>query len=254
VNERALVTGGSNGIGAALCEALWQSGWQVVVVDRAPPRWRPQPGAPPTQHVACDLADRARLDAALGDIAAAGPFDLVVLNAGVSATGRFEKLPVETMLHVVRVNAEAAMVLASALEEKSALRAGASLVFVSSLSYATGYPGAAAYAASKDALAVFARSIRARLKRRGIHVLTVFPGPTRTTHAARHAPTGAPENRRMPPQRLAALILDAVRRRKAVLYPGMAAKIAALVGKLAPRLATRLIRRAILDRLDGETW
>lgn len=252
MSDRALVTGGSKGIGAALCDLLLAEGWQVGSLDIAQREDFPPPAA--FRHLACDLADRAALDALLEEIVAAGPYDLVVLNAGASATGRFEKLPAAAMLRVLRVNAEAAMVLASALERTSALRAGANLVFVSSLSHATGYPGAAAYAASKDALAVFARSIRARLKRKGIHVLTVFPGPTRTTHAARHASKGAPESRRMPPQRLAALILDAVRRRKTVLFPGLPAKIAAVIGWMAPRLATRLMRRAIFDRLDRETW
>ena len=241
----ALVTGGSAGLGLALCARLRKAGWTVVNCDRAPPQ------GSRADWLGVDLAERAELDAKLPEILARGPYDLVVHNAGLSATGRFETLPEELMLRVLRINAEAPMVLTSALEEAGAYAPGARVVFVSSLSHFIGYPGAAAFAAAKDALAVYARGIAKRFRRAGKHVLTVFPGPNATAHAERHAPGAGAGNRTLP-EFVADEILAALARRHTVLVAGRAAKWAALAGWIAPALTTLAMRRLLYDRLDRE--
>jgi short-subunit dehydrogenase len=102
---------------------------------------------------------------------------------------------------VLRVNAEAPMVIAAALLESKHMHcSGAAMVFVSSLSHFTGYPGAASYAASKDALAIYARSMRKYAASKGVTLITVaFPGPLKTDHAERHSPEGADDSKRMDP-------------------------------------------------------
>jgi short-subunit dehydrogenase len=80
--------------------------------------------------------------------------------------------------------------------------------------------------------------------------LTVYPGPTRTERARRFAPPGASEARRMPPAALAERILRAVERRRSVLVPGLANRLFALAGHLAPRLTERVLARALLDGLE----
>lgn len=143
------------------------------------------------------------------------------------------------------------MVLTARLLALDLLARGGSLVFVSSLSRFAGYPGAAGYAASKDGLAAYARSLRVALEAGGRHVLTVYPGPTRTAHARRHAPAGATEARRMPPELLAARVFHAVSRRDRVLIPGLANRVLAAAGHLLPRTTERVMRRALLDPLGG---
>ena len=114
-----------------------------------------------------------------------------------------------------------------------------SMVFISSLSHAVGYPGASVYAGTKDGVAAYARCLQKPLARKGVRVLTVFPGPIRTDHAQLHAPEGADSSRRMEPDKLAAIILKASKTNKRVCYPGGGAKLAALIGTLAPVFATR---------------
>lgn len=91
------------------------------------------------------------------------------------------------------------------------------MVFVSSLAHFVSYPGASVYAASKDGLAAYARSLR--VAEPALHVLTVFPGLTRPAHARRYGPDNSREARRMPPEKLAELIYRAVQRRQKVLIP-----------------------------------
>ena len=108
-----------------------------------------------------------------------------------SASGKFEKIPLEVHQKLLRLNAETPMVMAARLAAMGKLNANARLVFVSSLSHFTGYPGAASYAASKDAIAVYAKSIRKPFARFSVRVCCVFPGPMQTAQAETHAPMGA---------------------------------------------------------------
>ncbi|MCO5058979.1 MAG: SDR family NAD(P)-dependent oxidoreductase [Rhizobiaceae bacterium] len=225
--RRALVTGGSAGLGRAMVLDLEARGYDVVTVDRS--EATPRPGS---VDVRCDLSDRAEVDRVLPVLIAAGPFDVVFLNAGASATGRFEAIPFEAQRRILQLNAETPILMATALAGAGALRGG--LCFVSSLSHFTGYPGASAYAASKDAIAVYAKSVRRPFAARGISVTLACPGPLATDHAARHAPPGANGSQRMDPERAARSIVDATLRGRRLVVPGLRAKLVASVGYVFP--------------------
>jgi len=252
---KALVTGAASGLGRAMSLELCRQGWSVVALDRDGPGLATlQAEASGIEPVELDLGEARALAAALPAIAGKGCYGLVVLNAGISATGRFEAIPDEVHRRVIAVNAVAPMLIASGLARLNAFTPDAALVFIASLSHFTGYPGAASYAASKDALAVYAKSIARPFARRSIHVLTVFPGPIRTAHAALHAPPGANEAMRMDPHVLACKILASTRSRKNRLAPGLAAKLTAFAGMLAPRTMTAVMRRLIFAKLDNTVW
>lgn len=246
---KAFITGGSAGLGHACCDELGKAGWDVVSLDRSD-----IPSTEHAIHVTCDLADRALLDLSIPAMVAAGPYDLVVLNAGASATGRFEDIPIEAQLRVLRINAEAPMVLASTLVREGAMKNPSAIVFISSLSHFTGYPGAAAYAASKDAIAVYAKSIRRPFARKGISVSVAFPGPLRTAHAERHAPPGADAARRMPADEAAKEIIAGALAGRPAIIPGSASRRFALAGRMFPSLVTAQMRRLVFNRLDGPVW
>ncbi|WP_245413783.1 SDR family NAD(P)-dependent oxidoreductase [Fulvimarina endophytica] len=243
--KRAFVTGAAAGLGLSIGDRLKAEGWEVIGLDR---------DAGDHVRIRADLSSPDGTDRALKEAAASGPYDLVVLNAGISATGRFEEIDAEAHRRVLAVNAEAAMVLANGLVRASSVLKGGSIVFVSSLSHFVGYPGAASYAASKSAIAIYAQSLRKPLKRRGIAVTLVCPGPLRTGQAARHAPEGAKAEARMAPEIAAAAILSAVSGKRFLVTPGLAARGSMLFGRLAPGLASRAMRRLIYDRLDRPVW
>ncbi len=256
---RALVTGAADGLGRALALGLAARGARVVGVDRDAGRLAALSGVVPDATLRlADLGDRAQVAGLSAGLPADGPYDLVVHNAGISAVGAFARSDPETQAAVLEVNLRAPLALTRALLAGGALRPGATLVFVSSLSHQVGYPGAAAYAASKDGLAAYARSLAVALRKDGLRVLRVFPGPLRTEHARRHAPPGADEAGRMPPEEAAEAILDAVARGRRTLVPGLRNRLAAGLGRWCPGLMDRLMRRLILDpveraaRLRGE--
>jgi len=253
----AFVTGAAAGIGRALAERFGRGGFRVAGIDA---------DAEASEHTArelaasgldvelavADLASEAGITRACALARAHGPLDLVVHNAGVNHVAPFETSDLSAQRHLLEVNLVAPMRLSAEILRADALAPGATIVFVSSLSCQLGYPGAAVYAASKDGLTAYARSLAPLARRRGARVLTVFPGPTRTDHARRHAPPGtslAAEAKRMPPEELAERVWRAWRSGRRNLVPGAANRALALGGRLFPRLAERGMRRAIFERL-----
>jgi len=163
--------------------------------------------------------------------------------------GAFAGSALAAQLAVLDVNLRAPLLLTAGLLARGRVAPGGTLVFIASLSVFTGYPGAAVYAASKDGVAAYARSLRVALEQRGINVLTVFPGPTRTAHARRYSPDNRREGRRMAPERLAELLAVAVERRQATLIPGAGNRLFAILGRLCPPLLDHAMRKTILEKL-----
>ncbi len=249
---RVLLTGVVDGLGRSLADNLLKSGHTVTGLDlnkvgliEMEEEW-PEHFVP----LPVDLSDLSATLMALELLVSGENYDLVVLNAGVSATGKFAEIPASAYRKMLNVNVEAPMVLASQLMATNKLSIGGTIVFISSLSHASGYPGASTYCASKDAISSYSRSIRRSCALNGVNILTVFPGPIKTAHAERHAPKGASASRRIAPEALAQQILQAVKKRKHVFYPGMPAKIVRITGWIMPGMMTRMMRRIIYEKLD----
>jgi short-subunit dehydrogenase len=257
--KRALVTGAAAGLGLAIVERLLAEGWHVVAVDRdgAALTRMENEAAGHLVSVVADLSEISGLEPLGAALAGAGQYRLVIMNAGINATGRFETIPIERQQATIAVNLTAPMALTAALLRSGAVADGGSLIYVSSLSRYVGYPGAATYAATKEGLAAFARSLRKTAGRHRVKVLTVCPGPLDTAHAAEHAPPGADAGKRMKPDDAARRILAAARRPALagvflggnVTVPGLGPKCAALAGRCFPGLATRMMRKLIFEKM-----
>ncbi len=252
--KHVLITGAADGIGRALARRFAAAGWRVTGLDRDAARAAQtaaeiRDAGGTVRFVLANLADAASLDALPAQLAADGPIDVLIHNAGISAVGPFARSELAQQQAVLTVNLEVPLLLTAALLRQGQLGAGGTVVFISSLSHFVSYPGAAVYAASKDGLAAYARSLAAA--RRDLHVLTVFPGPTRTAHARRYSPDNRNEHRRMAPERLADEIFRAVGRRRRRLIPGVANRLLAILGTLAPWLTAWLMRKTLLDKLEA---
>ncbi|MBS12706.1 MAG: hypothetical protein CME19_14020 [Gemmatimonadetes bacterium] len=254
--KRCLITGAAAGIGRALVDVFSGKGYEIVGVDVDPrgveqtKRALSDRGVVST-FVVADLASSDGVSRCVECLVEMPPVDVVIHNAGISAVGRLPAVPLEDQLRVIDLNLTAPMALTASLLRDERVASGGSIVFVSSLSHYVGYPGASAYASTKDGIASYARSLRAELHSADIHVLTVFPGPTRTDHARRYSPDNSRESSRMDPERLAEMICDSVLRRRATLLPGLASRLAAFAGSWFPRTMERAMVSTILNRLDA---
>lgn len=181
-NRRALVTGSSSGIGAAIVQQLLIDGWQVLGLDRAPATL----AHPCFSSLAIDVCDTAALQRCLD---AAGAVGALVHAAGFMHTGALGQLDADQGETMWRVHVQAAEVLANGLAPR--MPAGARMVLLGSR-VAQGAPGRSQYAACKAALVGMARSWAAELAPRGITVNVVAPAATATAMLQDPARAGTP--------------------------------------------------------------
>lgn len=245
-----LVTGAADGIGRALAWRFAADGYLVSGVDRDAGRATQTQGeilnrGGRARFIIADLAARGGVDDVVRAAAGWPPVDVLIHNAGINCVGPFVATDLARQRTVVVVNFTAPLLLTAGLLRERSLAAGGMLVAISSLSHFVGYPGATVYAATKDGLAAYARSVRLALAGAGVGALVVYPGPTRTAHARQYSPDNRREQRRMSPEMLAGLIFAAVQDRRRALIPGAGNRIAAGIGRLAPGIMAGIVRRTL---------
>jgi NAD(P)-dependent dehydrogenase (short-subunit alcohol dehydrogenase family) len=179
----AVVTGGSQGLGLALVEALARDGWALVFDARRPDRLDAAVTRvallTDVRGVVGDVTDAEHRDALAAAAGELGPVHLLVNNAstlGASPLPSLSDIDVETLRRVFDVNAIAPIAVVQAFEGK--LADGATVVNVTSDAAVEPYEGWGGYGASKAALE-HASAILAR-ERPDLRVLVVDPGDMRT--------------------------------------------------------------------------
>jgi NAD(P)-dependent dehydrogenase (short-subunit alcohol dehydrogenase family) len=203
---RALVTGSSSGIGAAIALRLLAGGWQVVGWDRADATIEHEHFMPR----AVDLTDAAGVDAALDALFDDGAPHAFVHAAGVLRTASLGDLQADDGEQMWRVHALAATRIANAvLPAMRAARQGRVVLIGSRVS--GGMPGRSQYAASKAALVALARSWAAEVVADGVTVNVVSPAATDTPmladpQRAGSAPRLPPIGRLIQPDEVAGLV------------------------------------------------
>jgi short-subunit dehydrogenase len=173
--SRALVTGATGGIGAAIARRLHGRGATVLIGGRQADvleRLRAELGER-VEVLVADLADRDQVEALPER---AGRVDVLVANAALPASGHLLSFEPAEIDRVLDINVRAPIMLARALSPAMADRGHGHLVFISSLSGKAGAPGSSMYSASKFALRGFAQGLHEDLLSSGVGVTTVFPG------------------------------------------------------------------------------
>jgi NAD(P)-dependent dehydrogenase (short-subunit alcohol dehydrogenase family) len=179
--KKAVVTGGTTGIGLATARALLAEGAEVLVTGRSEAtldaaRRELGPGA----HVArSDTASLADIDA-LGALVEEklGRVDFVFVNAGVARFAPLEAVTEGFYDDQFDVNTKGAYFTVKRLA--SLVRDGGAFVLNTSIVDEKGMPGTSVYAATKAALRSLARTLAAELLPRRIRVNAVSPGPIST--------------------------------------------------------------------------
>jgi 3-oxoacyl-[acyl-carrier protein] reductase len=172
----ALVTGGSAGIGAAICAALLAADYEVVSLDRRKPD-RPHERL---QTFEVDLTDTAATRQLAGELAGRLPVTHLIHNAGVIRPNLIEATEPDDIEVLAKLHLAAPLILLKAVLPAMKERQQGRVVLLSSRA-AQGGVTRTAYSATKAGIIGMARTWALELAPHGITVNVVAPGPVGST-------------------------------------------------------------------------
>ena len=260
----AIITGGSDGIGKALCMEYGKNGYCVVFTGRDRQKIEAVSSKLDSigiDHLALLLdaasdADNQKLVAET--VSKYGQIDVVICNAGVSMRVLFQHMQMEVFEKVMKINFLGAVSLIHhslphLIETKGAI------IGISSINGRRATPARTAYAASKYALEGFLESLRMELMPERVHVMVVCPGFTQTNmRGSALMPDGKPqcttklnESKMMHPDAVAQKVYAAMGKRKRDLILTTQGKWAVWANKFVPRLMDRIVFRVMSKKADS---
>ncbi len=174
----AVVSGGSRGIGAAICKALKAAGYQVAANyagnDAAASTFKAESGVPVYKW---DVSNYKQCAEGMKQVAAdLGPIDILVNNAGITRDSAFHKMTPEQWYDVINTNLNSLFNMTRPVIEGMRERGFGRIVNISSINGQKGQFGQANYSASKAGDIGFTKALAQENAGKGITVNAVCPG------------------------------------------------------------------------------
>ncbi len=183
MKPRALITGASRGIGAAIAEALAAAGHPVILNYRGNTpaaeavRDRVEGAGGQARLAPFDVRDHAAASAAIEELLAGGePIGIVVNNAGVARDSPFPAMSLEDWRQVTRTTLDGFYNVTLPLVMPMVRRRWGRIINISSVSGVAGNRGQVNYSAAKAGLIGATRSLAQEVAKRGVTVNAVAPG------------------------------------------------------------------------------
>jgi 3-oxoacyl-[acyl-carrier protein] reductase len=190
--RNVIVTGGSRGLGLAMCTALARAGYRVIAVAR---RSSPELTAGAAQAAqdargaiefkGCDLADLTLIAPLVRAVRAEfGPLYGLVNNAGLGTSGILSSMRDQAIQQLIQLNTVSPIVLTKYVLKSMMSEREGRIVNIASIVAATGYSGLSVYSATKASLIGFTHSLAREVGQLGITVNALAPGfvDTAMTH------------------------------------------------------------------------
>jgi len=176
----AIVTGGAQGIGAAIAAGLAAEGAEIVVVDLEPPEG----------GIRADVSSEEDVERMVGQaLERNGRVDILVNNAGLYASlemRAFSEIPLEEWNRVMAVNVASMFLTCRAVVPVMREQGGGKIVNISSGTPFRGVPFLLHYVTSKGAIVALTRALARELGKDSIHVNCVAPGFTMSEGVKSH--------------------------------------------------------------------
>lgn len=187
MTRTALVTGGTRGIGAAICLELKAAGYTVIANyagnEEAAKSFTAETGI---GAVKWDVGDyQSCVDGIAAAAALAGaPFDILVNNAGVTRDGMFHKMTPEQWNDVIRIDLSSMFNMTRPIIDGMRERGFGRIVNISSINGQKGQMGQVNYSAAKAGVIGFTKALAQETARKGITVNCIAPGYINTEMVA----------------------------------------------------------------------
>ena len=239
----ALITGASAGLGVDFARQLAAKGKRLVLVARRKDR---------LDELAAELGNARTVEADLSlegaaaklvaDVAAHGEHvELLVNNAGFGLTGRFAELDGKRQRQMIDLNCGALVELTHAVLPGMIERASGAILNVASTAAFQPGPGMAVYFATKAFVLSFSEALHEEVKKKGVKVSALCPGPTATEFGAvaGFKPNGPSSKLAAQSAPVVQAGLDGLERNQAVVIPGAGNKATAQAHRFFPRSVVR---------------
>lgn len=248
---KAIVTGGSSGIGLAIAMALAEEGASVFIIARD--RNRLDDSVSKVKGciaLEADVTDLGSLRAAARSKGIGGKIDLLINSAGISHPGRFLETDHGHIERTIRTNLMGTM--NSCYTFAPLLKEGGHIVNIGSIAGIIGLYGYGAYSASKFGIMGFSEALRMEMMEKGIGVSVVLPPDTRTPQLEYEEKLKPPQTKRLTkivearsPEWVASEVLEAIRRRRFIAVLTMKGKWVHMATRYFPSLTRWYIDRKI---------
>jgi short-subunit dehydrogenase len=250
-NKVVAITGGSDGIGKAIIEALLPLGAKVATCGRNPDKLNALKAIHPS--VLTVIADVSNYNDCKNfidsTVSTYGGIDILINNAGISMRALLQEAEVDVIKKVMDINFYGT-VYCTKLALDSVIERKGTIVGVSSVAGYRGLPGRTGYSASKFAVDGFLESLRTELLDSGVNVMWVCPGFTASNirnaalvkDGSQQGQTPLDEHSLMTAEECAVITLKAIEKRKRTLIYTIADKRTVWLNKLFPGLTDKLVR------------
>jgi short-subunit dehydrogenase len=254
----ALVTGASSGIGAELARVFAGRGYSLLLTARREDRLQALAAALRAKHgvdaeaLVSDLEDPAAPKPLFEAVEGRGiALHTLVNNAGFGLRGRFAELPYDQQVAMVELNVTALLKLSRLFLPGMIERGRGGILNVASTAAFQAGPKMAVYYATKAFVLSLSEALHEEVKRHGLAVTALCPGPVPTEFSER----ASMQMTRLVKMRFMTLSAEEVARQgvagyekgKAIVIPGLANKLGAWGAQIGPRAAAR----AIAGKLQG---
>ena len=249
---RALITGGSSGIGWAMAEELLRRGYDLVLVSRTEGRIDELRKRHPEREIrflSHDLTRREECFLLLQETEGID-FDLFLNNAGYGDIGRFDETSLEKEIDIVGINDVATLILGKTFLLRFRKRGRGRILFVSSAASFGPAPYMSLYYATKAFVTFLVHGYHRELRdeRSAVTVSLLCPGPVRTGFEKRaNAHFTLPS---LTPEKVARYAIPRFLKGRLEIVPGAMMKAAHLVSHFVPK---RLITMALNKSAEIQT-
>jgi len=178
----ALVTGGTGGIGAAICITLAKAGAKVATNYRNQEKaeaWQAEVKEQgfDIKIYQADVSDYEACEAMTAQVVSdLGPIDILVNNAGITKDGMFKKMTKDKWDAVMKINIDSLYNVTRHVVESMSERGWGRIVNIASINGQKGQMGQTNYTTSKAGMHGFTKSLAQEVARKGVTVNTVSPG------------------------------------------------------------------------------
>ena len=252
----ALITGASAGIGCEFARQLANRARTLVLVARREQRLnelskelRKRNAQLDVHTRVIDLCDKNQIDDLIGWLGQNGSdIDFLINNAGLGDVGPFATSPPKRNDEMLQVNIVALTTLTRALLPQMISRKRGAILNVSSSAGFLPIPEFNVYAATKAYVTSFSESLRAEVRRHGIKVTALCPGPVPTEFQEKAQrpggkPDSAPSIVYVPVEQVVRDALAAIEADKPLVIPGLVMKLGMFLVRITPMSILRLAWR-----------